>query len=108
MNLFPFFVVLLVGLADGAKEKRLTNSKLVCYYGKAEDAVSWKCSHVVLPQDSDIEAAREKLNGVKILLTVDRINEVIFLSVKVSVFFIRGQLRYVSRYFYVENSLLQR
>lgn len=72
-----FFVLAVILISAGeAKEKRLTSSKLICYYGNGEDAVSWKCSHVVLQQEADLEAIREKLNGVKILLSVDRINEV--------------------------------
>lgn len=72
-------LVAMVVVAGEAKEnnKRLATTKLVCYYGNGEDAaVSWKCTHVVLPQEADVEAAREKLSGVKILLSVDRINEV--------------------------------
>lgn len=57
-----------------------SNSKLVCYYSDAKDANSCKCSHVILPQVTDakdVERVREKLNGVKILITVNNFNEVI-------------------------------
>lgn len=70
------FVLAIFLIAIEAKGKKLSTSKLVCYYGNGEDAMSGKCTHVVLPQEADLDAAREKLDGVKILLSLDRINEV--------------------------------
>lgn len=77
-----FFSVLLFILpfviSKNCPTKRI-NSKLICYYSQLTDLDSCYCSHVILPSDAsvrDIEGAKQKLAGVKVLITVNEFNQV--------------------------------
>lgn len=84
MRGFLLLALCAVSLAVAAAAKdcnvKRSGSKLVCYYGDARDAASCKCTHVVLPQKTEasvVANVAKKLEGVKILLTVNEFNEVI-------------------------------
>lgn len=79
LSVFCAINLVVFAAAKDCNVKR-SNSKLVCYYGDAKDAASCKCTHVVLPQSTEasvVEDVAKKLEGVKILLTVNQFNEVI-------------------------------
>ncbi|XP_050297749.1 uncharacterized protein LOC126737088 [Anthonomus grandis grandis] len=60
------------------QSKRLSTSKLVCYYSSLEEVDGCYCSHVILPANSDvkgIEKVKEKAKGVKIYVTVNEFNQ---------------------------------
>ncbi|KAH1016806.1 hypothetical protein HUJ04_007975 [Dendroctonus ponderosae] len=51
--------------------KRLSTSKLVCYYGTLEDANGCFCTHVILPANSDVKRIETlKTKGVKVFIRV--------------------------------------
>lgn len=77
--LFLSSVVTDLSFAEKCSPTKSSNTKLFCYYGKLKDVNSCKCSHVILPPNSDVksvESLRSKLTGVKILVTVHEFNEV--------------------------------
>jgi hypothetical protein len=74
------FLIAVLAITAAADCPKKTNSKLVCYYSKLTHVDSCKCSHVVLPADSDVKSIdrmREHLKGVKILITVNEFNQVL-------------------------------
>lgn len=76
-----FLCVLALTYAKDCPSKRI-NSKLICYYSKLSDIDSCYCTHVILPANTDfnaIQGLRQKLSGVKILLTVNEFNQVEYL-----------------------------
>ncbi|KAI4457091.1 chitinase [Holotrichia oblita] len=76
-----FLFLSLVAIVSGEKctqSMKNSRTKLFCYYSKLKDVNSCKCTHVILPANSDvksIENLRSNLNGVKILVTVHEFNE---------------------------------
>ncbi|GJQ81807.1 hypothetical protein Trydic_g348 [Trypoxylus dichotomus] len=78
------FLLTIAVISDVSNAERCTqsmknvNTKLFCYYSKLRDVNSCRCTHIVLPANSDvksIENLRARLNGVKILVTVHEFNE---------------------------------
>lgn len=81
MNISAIILLTIVGIVFGDCPTKKTSSKLICYYSKLSNIDSCKCTHVVLPADADvksIDTIRERLKGVKILISVNEFNQVIF------------------------------
>lgn len=65
-------------LAKDCTSKK-SNAKLFCYYSKLTDVQSCKCSHIILPANSDVKSVdrvRDNIDGVKILISVNEFNQV--------------------------------
>lgn len=76
-----FFIFVVTNVVSSDCPTKKTQSKLICYYSKLTQVDSCKCSHVILPADSDVKSIdrfREHAKGVKILITVNEFNQVIF------------------------------
>lgn len=81
MRVFGIFCAIInfVLVARAAEDCKRGGPKLVCYYGDVDDAKSCRCSHVVVPQGTGVEqldAARGRLPGTRVLMTVREFNEV--------------------------------
>lgn len=75
---FAFFLFAGIAVAKQCPTNK-SNSKLICYYSEVTDVDFCLCSHVILPANSDaktIDTIREKFQGLRVLLTVNEINEV--------------------------------